>query len=134
MTRREDQGLPDNGGRFTERGAPEVDDRTRQTLADFLDFTETGARLVARGRDAYEQDEMLRLAAESVLHRIGEAVARLGDEFTQAHPGVSWRQMKGMRNIVAHAYGAIDYEMVWTTLEQDLPRESEAVQRILDAG
>lgn len=140
MTRRKEERLPGNGGQFASRTASEsdvsldasLDERTRQTLNDFLDFAEAGARLVARGRDAYDRDEMLRLAAESVLHRIGEAVARLGDEFTEAHPGVSWRQMKGMRNIVAHEYGAIDYAIVWTALEQDLPREAEAVRRILD--
>jgi uncharacterized protein with HEPN domain len=127
------------GGRFTPRVTHEpgvspetpLDVRTRQALTDFLDFAEAGARLVARGRDAYDGDEMLRLAAESVLHRIGKAVARLGEEFTQTHPGVSWRQMKEMRNIVAHEYGAIDYEIVWTALELDLPVEAEAVRRIL---
>jgi uncharacterized protein with HEPN domain len=40
--------------------------------------------------------------------------------------------MKGMRNIVAHKYGAIDYEIVWIALERDLPREAEAVRRIPD--
>lgn len=142
MTRRKEQRLPGNGGQFAPRATPEsevsldpsLDDRTRQTLNDFLDFADAGARLIARGRDAYDRDEMLRLAAESILHRIGEAVARLGDEFTKTHAGVSWRQMKGMRDVVAHEYGAIDYELVWTALEQDLPREAEAVRRILETG
>ena len=140
MTRRKDKGLGGNGGRFAERGAaepdlssaPPLDDRTRETLTDFLDFVDAGARLVARGRDAYDQDEMLRLAAESIVHRIGEAVARLGDEFTRTHPEVSWRPMKGMRNIVAPGDGAVDYELIWTALERDLPREAEAVRQILE--
>ncbi len=111
-----------------------VNERTRQVLGEFLDFAEAGARLVSRGHDAYNQDEMLRFAAEAVLQRIGEAVARLGDDFTMAHPGVSWRQMKGMRNIVAHEYGAVDYEIVWKALERDLPREADEVRRILTEG
>lgn len=142
MTRRKEQRLPGNGGQFTPRATPEsevsldpsLDDRTRQTLNDFLDFADAATRLIARGRDAYDRDEMLRLAAESILHRIAEAVARLGDEFTKTHPGVSWRPMKGMRDVVAHEYGAIDYELVWTALEQHLPREAEAVRRILETG
>lgn len=140
MTRRKDQGLPGNGGEFIGKQRPEadvpltgsLDGRTRQTLGDFLDFAATGSRLVARGRDAYNADEMLRLAAEAVLHRIGEAVARLSDDFTKAHPQVNWRPMKGVRNLVAHEYAAVDYTIVWNALEHDLPREAAEVRRILD--
>lgn len=142
MTRRKDQGLPGNGGQFTGQERAEadlslsspLDGRTQQVLEDFLEFAGIGARLVERGRDAYDNDEMLRLAAEAILHRIGEAVARLGDDFTKAHRQVSWRPMKGMRNLVAHEYGAVDYNILWNSLEHDLPREAVEVQRILDAA
>jgi uncharacterized protein with HEPN domain len=135
VTARGDRSAPGNSRDSARDASPTepLDERTRQALVDFLDFAKTGARLVARGRAAYDRDEMLRLAAESVLHRIGEAVARLSDEFTQAHPGVSWRRMKGMTSIVAHEYGA-DGDLVWAALERDLPREAGEVQRILDRG
>jgi uncharacterized protein with HEPN domain len=112
----------------------ELDPRTRQTLADLLEFAEQAERLVARGRQAYDADEMLRLAAESIVHRIGEAVARLSDDFTRAHPTVNWRPMKGLRNVVAHQYGAIDHALLWTSLASDLPREATAVRRIMDGA
>lgn len=91
-----------------------------------------GARLVARGRQAYDEDEMLRLASEAILHRIGEAVGRLGDEVVDAHAHVPWRLMKGMRNLMAHNYGAIDHNIVWNSLENDLPRDAAEVRKILD--
>jgi uncharacterized protein with HEPN domain len=110
-------------------------DRTRRTLEDFLEFADAAARLVARGKGDYDDDEMLRLAAEALLHKVGEVVARLDrdePELVAAHPEVSWRPMKGMRNLVAHDYGAVDPEIVWTTLEKSLPREAKQVRRILD--
>jgi uncharacterized protein with HEPN domain len=142
VTRRKDQGPPGNGGEFTGKRRSEaevslsgsLDSRTRRTLEDFLEFAATGSRLVARGRDAYDADEMLPLAGEAILHKIGEAVARLSDGFTQAHPQVHWRPMKAMRNLVAHEYGAIDYNIVWNSLERDLPREAVEVQQILDGS
>ncbi len=109
-----------------------LDARTRQTLLDFLDFAATGARLVARGRDTYEGDEMLRLSAEAILHRIGEAVNRLDGEFTASHPEVRWRAMKGMRDLVAHGYGAVDHGILWNALVHSLPRKAAHVRRILD--
>ena len=143
MTRRKDQGLSGNGGnggRFAEQTTEEsgvdldapLSQRDRQSLEDLVEFAETGARLVARGRKAYDEDEMLGLAAESVIHRLGEAVNRISDEVVAANPQVQWRGMKGMRNVVAHEYGAIDYNIVWNSLANDPPAEAAEVQRILD--
>lgn len=144
MTSRRDEGLGGNGVEFAERATGEADinlgasfsQRDRQTLRDLVEFAETGARLVARGRAAYDDDdddEMLRLAAESVIHRLGEAVNRLSCEVTIANPQVQWRGMKAMRNVVAHQYGAIDHHLVWNSLADHLPQDAAEVQRILDA-
>jgi len=110
-----------------------ADERAIRTLEEFLAFTEQAARLVQRGRTAYDEDEMLRLAGEAIVHRIGEAVGRLDEGFTKAHPEVSWRPMRGMRNIVAHDYGAIDAAILWNSLAVDLPREAGRVRAILAA-
>ena len=40
--------------------------------------------------------------------------------------------MKGMRNVVAHKYGAVDHTIIWNALESDLPREVAHIKRILD--
>ena len=88
-----------------------LSDRDRRSLQDLVEFVDTGARLVARGRKAYDEDEMLRLAAD---------------------PQVRWRGMKGMRNVVAHAYGVIDRSIMWNSLENDLPREAAEVRKILE--
>ncbi len=111
-------------------------DRTAQTLRDFLGFAEAAGRLVARGKSAYDADEMLRLAAEALLHKIGETVARLERDapaLTSAHPEVRWRAMKGIRNLVAHDYGAVDHEIVWSSIETALPQEEAHIRAILEA-
>lgn len=109
-----------------------LSDRDRLSLQDLVELTEMGARLVARGRTAYDEDEMLRLASEAVLHRLGEAVSRLSDEVVAANPQVQWRGMKGMRNVVADVYGAIDHNIVWNSLDKDMPREAAEVRKILE--
>ncbi|MBZ5734436.1 DUF86 domain-containing protein [Nocardioides sp. TRM66260-LWL] len=110
-----------------------VDEGARRVLEDFLGFASMADRLVARGREAYDGDEMLRLAAEAIVVRIGEAVSRLGDEVVERHPRVRWRPMRGMRNLVAHEYGAVDHGILWNALERDLPREAAEIRRILAA-
>ena len=109
-------------------------DHTSRTLEQFLEFADAAARLVARGRDQYDADEMLRFAAEALLHKVGEVVARLDRDdpaFIAAHPEVNWRPMKGIRNLVAHDYGAVDYDIVWNALRQSLPREALEVEQLV---
>lgn len=36
--------------------------------------------------------------------------------------GMPWNQIKAMRNIVAHNYGSIDAEILWETIENDVPQ------------
>lgn len=102
------------------------------TLKDLLEFSRTAARLVARGRHAYDHDEMLPLAAEAILHRIGEAVTRFPVTFITTHSDVRWRQMRGMRNLIAHEYQAVDSTMMWNALAHELPVDGAAIQAILE--
>jgi uncharacterized protein len=102
-------------------------------LLDLLEFTDMAARLVARGRAAYDADEALRLAAEAVTRRIGEAVSRLSEEFVTDHPQIEWRKVKGMRNIVTHEYARIDYEIVWNALALRVPEIAAFVRGVIAA-
>lgn len=60
---------------------------------------------------------------------IGEAASVLckkHPEFCEAHPRIPLRQARGMRNILVHDYGAVDWVVVWNTVEQALPDLLEA--------
>lgn len=44
---------------------------------------------------------------------IGEATAHLNQKTRQAVPGLPFRRMRGMRNLVAHDYAGVDIGIVW---------------------
>ncbi len=111
---------------------PELTDQDRRTLGDIVHFSQIASRLVARGKSAYDRDEMLPLAAEAVLHRIGEAVSRLPETLPATHPQVRWRLMRGMRNLIAHQYEVVDPAIVWNTLSHELPVDAAAIEAILE--
>jgi uncharacterized protein with HEPN domain len=128
--KRQTRGTPHEdelGARLAERHG----DRVRDTAMDLLEFGGLAARLVARGKSAYDSDETLQLAGEAILHRVGEAVARLPDSFTSDHPVIEWRKMKHMRNIVAHDYARVDHEIVWMALEDRMPEVTGYIERLL---
>ena len=91
-------------------------------VADLLDAVEAARELVHRGRDSYESDRMLRLAGEAVVGRIGDAAAKLRDQAGDDLPGeVPWDDVIANRIIVDHVYHRVDYELLWNTLERDVP-------------
>lgn len=52
---------------------------------------------------------------------IGEAASHIPEEISQAHPEIPWRDMRDMRNILAHEYFGVNENIVWTTIQDDLP-------------
>ena len=86
-------------------------------LASLWDMREA-ARLIAnflRGVTYvdYEKNLMLRSAIERQLEIIGEAARRVSPEFQQEHPEIAWRNITGLRNILAHEYGEIKIDRIW---------------------
>ena len=54
------------------------------------------------------------------LEIIGEASKMVSDGFKSQHPGVPWRKMTDMRNILAHMYNEVDVPLVWNVVTGDL--------------
>jgi uncharacterized protein with HEPN domain len=43
-------------------------------------------------------------------------------QFVSEHPEVLWRNMRGMRNRIAHGYFDINLDVVWDTVKTASPR------------
>jgi uncharacterized protein with HEPN domain len=109
----------------TEPGQP----RTVKVLDDLLDAASAAAEIVARGRDAWDQDRLLRLAGEAVISRIGDAAARLPDQARAAMPSVPWDDIRANRILATHIYHRIDYAILWETLVRDVPALAAEIER-----
>jgi uncharacterized protein with HEPN domain len=62
---------------------------------------------------------------------IGEAANRLSPEFRSAHPEIPWKEIIGMRNILAHQYDKVDSDVVWDAVSQDIPELLAFLQPLL---
>lgn len=99
---------------------------------DVLDACKTIEECV-RGADlnSYMKDKIRRLAIERLLIQIGEAVGRLAkvDAAMAAELG-DVRQIVAFRNILVHAYFALDHAKVWDAVTTDVPALRTAVDRV----
>lgn len=62
---------------------------------------------------------------------IGEAAARLDDEFKQNNGEIAWQILKGYRNRLIHEYFGVDQQIVWDILKDDLPQLILNVKEII---
>jgi uncharacterized protein with HEPN domain len=74
----------------------------------------------------------VRLAAEAAVTRIGEAARHLPEEITALAPDVPWAQIRGMRNVMTHAYFDIETDVLWTTIARDIPALADHVRALLE--
>ena len=68
------------------------------------------------------------------LKVIGEACRNLvkhHQQFVETHPDIPWVFAWEMRNALSHGYFKIDYEIVWKTVQTDLPILIEQVRKLL---
>jgi uncharacterized protein with HEPN domain len=70
---------------------------TGKIVADLLDAATAAAEIVARGRNAGDEDRLLRLAGEAVISRIGDAASKLPDSVQAAMPSVPWEEIRANR-------------------------------------
>lgn len=91
-------------------------------LADIDDAAAAASELVGRGKAAWEDDRILRLAGEAIIGRIADAAGRLPDNVKKAMREVPWDDIRDIRILVDHVYHRVDYEILWRTLSEDVPQ------------
>ena len=112
-------------------------DRNISILEHILTYCGQIEATVRRFGDDYETfavDPIYRNAAALCILQIGELVGKLSDEFREQHPSIPWRQIKAMRNIVAHHYGSIDASTTWEIIKEDIPELRDYCIEILNVA
>ena len=102
---------------------------TDNRLADYLDHMRQAATdacgfIDGIDKAAFLQDKRTQHAVVMSLIVLGEAATKVMERhatFAEAHADIPWRNMRGMRNRIAHGYFDIDLEVVWDTVQTALP-------------
>lgn len=76
-------------------------------------------------------DEILQNAVLMKFIVIGEAMTKIPTEIREKYPKVKWKQGTGLRNIAAHTYFSVKWEIIWETATNDLKILREQILEIL---
>jgi uncharacterized protein with HEPN domain len=97
------------------------DDKDMARLWDILDAAKAVVEFTRGLRfEDFLKDRKTRNAVERNLEIVGEAARCVSPETRENHPGIPWRSMIGLRNVLAHEYGDIRYEILWTIIRNKL--------------
>ena len=81
-------------------------------------------------RSDFERNEMVQDAVIRNIEIIGEISKRVSNDLKNTYYDIPWREMAGMRDKLIHDYMGVDLDVVWTTIEVDIPRLSVLLKKI----
>lgn len=105
----------------------------RLFLRDMLEACEKVMRYT-EGLDfhAFIRNELVYDAVLRNLEVLGEAAKKVPDSVRARHPSVEWRAIAGLRDVLAHAYFALDDATLWDIVAHKVPALAEALRQILE--
>lgn len=93
--------------------------------ASILDIYVAGQQVLSFSKGLTQAElKMDPMRTSAVLYQvliIGEATKRLSREFRDEHPEIPWDDMAGMRDVVAHEYDRIDFDLLWQVIQRSIP-------------
>lgn len=79
----------------------------------------------------FVQDRKTVSAAIRNLEVIGEAARNIPDEIKEKYPDIPWKNIVGMRDKLTHEYFGVDIDVVWKTVQNDLPALKEQILKLI---
>jgi len=79
----------------------------------------------------YRQDEKTQAAVERKMQILTEAVIRLEMDGAHNFPDIDWKGYRGMGNFLRHSYDRVSSEIVWNTVQDDLPALKSIAETVL---
>ena len=84
-----------------------------------------------RGRQVFDEDELIQIWIVHHLQIIGETSSAMPEGFINQYSTVPWIDIADFRNVLVHEYFRVDVDIVWAIVEGELPELKNKVEFIL---
>lgn len=107
-------------------------ERDETLLQDIVEHAEEAIEfLEGVSPTRFRKDRQLCLAVERLLEIVGEAANGLSED-ARRRVSYDWRGVRGLRNVIAHQYGAVDPDQLHAVVKRRLPELVAAIRRAKD--
>jgi len=109
-----------------------MDKHDKVFLIDILEAAQSTQEFIAGcSKSSFMTDKMCKSAVVHEIEIMGEATKQLSTEFRDSHKQIEWRSIAAMRDRLIHGYNLIDYEIVWSTVMDDIPEIIAHLRRLI---
>ncbi len=81
--------------------------------------------------DDFVQDLKTQDAVVRNFEIIGEAVKFLNQEFRDTHSEIPWKKIAGIRDRLIHHYFGVNFEIIWTIIQEELEFFEKEIKKII---
>lgn len=81
-------------------------------------------------KEEFAKNTLIQDAVIRNFEIIDEATKKISFDFKQVHFEVPWKEMAGMRDKLIHDYIGIDIQVIWDTIQQDIPNLQKIIKGI----
>jgi uncharacterized protein with HEPN domain len=106
-------------------------------VLDYLDDILEAVEKIERFTDGMDYAEFVEdsKTVDAVLRNfevIGEAAKNIPEDVRQEYGDVPWSEMAGMRDKLIHGYATVELQIVWTTIQEELPTLGPQIESVRD--
>lgn len=87
----------------------------KEAISKILNYTQNLTR------EEFEEKPMVQDAVIRNIEIIGEATKNITSVMTSSYKKIPWKEMAGMRDKLIHDYMGVEIDVVWKTIELDIP-------------
>jgi len=80
----------------------------------------------------FSDDAKTSYAVIRAFEIIGESTKETPDEVKDKYTDLPWKEMLGMRDKLTHAYFGVNLEVVWKTIQQEIPLLKTLIQKVIN--
>ena len=106
-------------------------------VLDYLDDILEAVEKIERFTDGMDYAEFVEdsKTVDAVLRNfevIGKAAKNIPEDVRQEYGDVPWSEMAGMRDKLIHGYATVELQIVWTTIQEELPTLGPQIESVRD--
>lgn len=104
------------------------------TIKKIIDHAETIVSITAEIADSktYSKNRLITDAVAFNLLQIGElAHDALSEETVLSLNTIPWKEIYGLRNRIVHGYAGVDFNIIFTTVKEDIPVLIEQLKSVI---
>lgn len=110
-----------------------IEEKDKWRLTHILEAIEDLEELTSSyDQKKFINDYKLQLAVIRLFEIIGEAASNISSGLKSNRNEVNWREAVDMRNKMIHNYFEVRVEIVWDTIQNDVPILKKHVEQILN--